>query len=133
MQALERHGDEFSHPAVGVHAEDLQALATVVLAGAAGVALAAAQIRLDGAAVARTDAASVRGRFDHLDAQLVPEHARISEIRLPSGKGVQVRAADPDAMDSHQRFVRARLGRSRVDAGESSGLFEDDLTHGLFT
>src|SRR5207247_9860566 len=96
VQALDRHGDEFSHPAVGVYAQDFEALAAVVLAGAAGVALAAAQIRLDGAAVALTDASAVRGNLDHLDAQLVAEHARVSEVRLASGKGVQVRAADPD-------------------------------------
>src|SRR5207237_6525387 len=113
-----------------VDAQDLQALATVVLAGAAGVTLAAAQVRLDGAAVARTDAATVGGRFDHLDAQLVAEHARVSEVRLAPRKSVQVRAANADAMDSHQRLVRARFGRRGIDAGESPGLFEYDLAHG---
>jgi len=114
-----------------VDAQDFEALAAVVLADAAGVALAATEIRLDGAAVARTDAVSVRGRFDHLDAQLVAEHAGVSEVRLPPGKGVQVRAAYPDAVDSHQGFACARHGRRGIDAGESSGLFEHDLVHGL--
>jgi hypothetical protein len=51
-----------------------------------------------------------RDRQD-FDSEFMAQNARIVEKRLPARERVEVRAADTDAMDADERFVRnPRLG-----------------------
>ena len=70
------------------------------------------------------------GDLDDLDAQLVSEDARIGEERLVALVGVQVGAADADAVHAHQRFAGPRGTRDRpIDDRELPRLVENDRLH----
>ena len=66
----------------------------------------AIDVRLDRATVAGLEPVRVAAGVEDLDAELVTEDARVVEKRLPSSEGVEVGAADADAMHAHQRFAR---------------------------
>ena len=115
-QARGRHGPVLPHAARQVHAEDLEAVAEVGRAHAAGAARAAEPERLDDDAVARRDARPGR-RLDDLAERLVADHAAprhaVVEVTLID---VQVGPADPDALDAQERLARLR-DRDRRRAG----------------
>src|SRR5712691_7090275 len=98
MQGTNRHRDQLAHAAVRMNAEHLEPHAAVRLSNTARNAGAAAQVRFDGAPIAGPDPLGIAGDLDDLDPQLVPEDARIDEERLVALVGVQVGAADPDAV-----------------------------------
>ena len=129
MELSRRHDDFRAHAAVDVHTQALELGAAIRSAGATGDASPAAEVRLDGASVARLYPVRIAAGIDDLDAQLVTEDARVVEKRLPSGKGVQVSPADADAMHPHQRVARHRCGARAVNGDEMAGLFERDLDH----
>ena len=64
---------------------------------------------------------------EDLDAELVPEDARVVEKRLPSSEGVEVGAADADAMHAHQRLARLCGWRGHVGGNKVTRSFESDL------
>jgi hypothetical protein len=110
--------------------EDAQVDATIGLIVPAGYALAAIDVRLDGAAIAGFETAFVGADLNNLDAKLVAENAWISEKRLATVKGVDVRAADANAMDQHKGVVGIGWERRRgVNCAEVAGLFENQGFH----
>ena len=94
-----------------------------------GDAFAAVDVGLDRAAVAGFEPVRIVAGLDHFDAKLVPEHARITEKWLTSGKGVQVGAAYADTVDAHECVAGLANGFARIHGGKFSGLFENDLEH----
>ena len=107
VQLARRDGDHFAHATVLVDAENRQAAAAVRPPMAAGDARPAIQVRLDRASIAAAELAA-RLRVDHLDAEFVPEHARIAEERLAAAERMQVGAAHADAMDADERLTLRR-------------------------
>src|SRR5262249_6200151 len=97
VELVRWHGEELTHAAVGVDAEALELHAAVGLAAAARDALAAGEVRLDGAEVTGVQPGHLRTDFDHFDSELVAEPARIGEERLLAAEGVQISPADPEA------------------------------------
>ena len=108
MEPLDRHGHQAAHAAVGVDAEDLEILAAVVSSQPAHAAAAAAQVRLNGAAVAAMQAVAAGRHVEDFRAQLMAEDSGIAEKRLLAIEGVQIGAADADAVDAHQGFTGRR-------------------------
>jgi hypothetical protein len=72
----------------------------------AGDARAAIEVWLDRTAIAALEPRVV-SRVDHLDPELMSEHARIAEKRHFSQVTADIRAADTDAMDFDDGFARA--------------------------
>lgn len=68
VELVRRHGDELTHAAIGVDAEALELHAAVGLAVPAGDALAAGEVRLDGAEVAGLQPSHLRTDFDYFDS-----------------------------------------------------------------
>src|SRR5262249_42148644 len=126
---LHRHRDETTHAAIRVDAEHLERLAAIRPVKPAGVTVAAAQVRLDSTAVAGLHAGADPG-VEQLHPEVGPEDARVAEKRLPSCKGVQISAADADAVNAHEGAVWRRGGRCDGLTGELAGLLEGDLSHG---
>jgi hypothetical protein len=99
-----------SHAAVGVDAEDLQALAAVGPAVAAGVAGGVVDVGLDGAAIAGLDVGYAVADGEHLDTELVAEDARVRHERHLAEVGADIGAADADAMDANKGVAGAGSG-----------------------
>jgi hypothetical protein len=132
VKLVDWHAQEFSHAAVGVHAEDLQVDATVGFAATSGDALATVQVRFDRAVIANGDFLRIRPHGDDLDTELVSEDARIGEERLPAPKRVHVGATDTDPMDADESFLgRWLAGMFRVHGDQLAGLFQDDRFHAV--
>jgi hypothetical protein len=114
-----------------VDAQHLQAHAAVGFATAASDAAGAIEIRFDRAAVAPFEVFGRTTHRNHLDAKLVTKYSRIAEKRLSSTEGMDVGAADADAVNAHQRFVG--LDRCRgpfcAQQGEAAGFFKADRFH----
>jgi hypothetical protein len=97
-----------------------QVHAAVGFATAASDAASAIEVRFDRAAVARFDVFGRTTHRNHLDAKLATEYSRVAEKRLPSIEGMDVGAADSDAVNAHRRFVG--LDRCRGPfCGEQAG------------
>ena len=111
-------------------AEDLEVLAAVARAAAAGETLLAVQVGLDRAAVADAHVADALAGRDHFDAQLVARDARVAVERHLAQVAGNVRPADPDAVDADDGVAEAGTGWfSQLELGELAGLFEDDGFH----
>jgi hypothetical protein len=71
-------------------------------------------IGLEAAFVADCNVRHAAPHREDLDAELMSENPRIAEERLPAVKGMVIRSAEADAMDSDQGFScsgSAGLGR----------------------
>jgi hypothetical protein len=92
--------------------------------------MAAVDVGFDRAAIAGFEAVRFGAGIDDLDAELVTQNARVVEERLFAGEGVEVGAADADAVNAHEGFAGSgrRFG-SVVGGGEVAGFFEGDLEH----
>ena len=88
---------------------------------------AAVQVWFHGAAIPGAQLARVAAGFEHLDAKLVAEDARIAEERLPPPERVEVRSADAYAMHPHQHLPLARNWSLRIRGRKASGSLERDL------
>ena len=125
-------GDDklLAHPAVGLDTQHLEGRAAVWLAAPAGDALAAIDVRLDGAAVARSHVCDRGADGQHLDPQLMAEDAGVGKKRLLAVERVDVGAADADPPHADERLVRTgfwrRLGG---DAGQAAWFFETNGDH----
>src|SRR5262245_3953214 len=125
MQFSRGHNDLFAHAAVHHHAEHFQSFAAIAVAAAASEALLAIHVRLDRTEVALIYIGHARAVRNDCDAQLVSRNSRITEEwHLAEIAGV-IRAADPDAMNAHERLACPRWFRRR-DArdGKLSRLLE---------
>src|SRR5690606_32701163 len=131
MQFGGGHGEERAHAAVAVHTEHFEFGAAVGLAASAGDAAAAVEVRFHGATIAGLEVTGRVTRIDDLDAEFMAEHARKSEERLTTGKGVQVGAADADTMYPHQRLAGTgtRFGGVMTER-KGAGMIESDGEHG---
>ena len=117
--------------AVAVDAQDLQLLAAVRVAAAAGVAVGIINIRLHGAAVAGLDVGDALADGDDLDAQLVAGDARVAEEGHLAEVAAEVRPADADPVDAHQGLAGSgRGGLGGVDEGEVLGGLQEQGFHG---
>ena len=117
--------DALGHAAVAHDAEGFVGLAAIGEAASAGVAVAAVDVGLHGAAVAGRDVRDARADGEHLDTQLVAGDARVAEEGHLAEVAGDVRAADADAMDAEKDFAGGgRGGFGDVDASPGFGLFE---------
>jgi hypothetical protein len=116
-----------------VHAQDPQTFATIRSAAAAGQAVAAVEVRLHRHLVTNLHAINSRTDGENLGAEFVAEDAGILEEGLASSEGMQVGAADADAVDADQGVAGSGIARFvGVDAFETTGLGEDEgLQDGL--
>jgi hypothetical protein len=104
--------------------------AAIWFASAARDALAAVDIRFHRAVVAGLDVRHAFANGKNLDAEFVAQDARIGKERLFAVKSMDVRAANADAMNAHQRF--ACFGRCGQISGKDyqfPWLFEADGFH----
>lgn len=119
MQLVRRHGEEVAHPAVGVYAQHLQVHAAVGLAGPTRNAPPAVEAPLDGAAIANLHGCHAVADGDPFDAQLVAEDARVGEIGHLAVEGVDVGAANADAVNAHHglsgRWVAGWIGPTQCE------------------
>jgi len=72
---------------------------------AAGDARTAIEVWLDRTAIAAPELRVV-SRVDHLDPELMSEHARIAEKWLAAPECVEIGSADADAMDPDESLAR---------------------------
>ena len=91
---------------------------------------ATVEIRLHRATVAGLEPVGLITRVNDLDAELVPEHARVVEEGLLAREGMQIGAAHADAVHAHERGARRSGGFGPVDGDEVAGVFEGDGQHG---
>ena len=127
MQLARRNDDPLPHAAVGVHAQDPQTFATIRSAAAAGQAVAAVEVRLHCHLVTNLHAINPRTDSENLGAEFVAEDAGIFEERLASAEGMQVGAADADAVDADEGVAGFGIAWFvGVDAIETTGLGEDE-------
>src|SRR5215218_1005495 len=130
MELSRRQNHPFAHAAVAHHAECLVGFAAIREAATAGVAVAAIDVRLDRAAIAKLHVCHVQTDLQYFHAQLVAGNAWIAEERHFAEETTDIRAANADAINPQQRFVRPGLWRLRnVDAAKLFGLFELDGFH----
>ena len=110
-----------------MHTQNPQTFATVRSAAAAGQAVAAVEVRLHCHLVTNLHTINSRTDSENLGAELVAEDAGILEEGLASAEGVQVGAADADAVDADQGVAGSGIaGFVGVDAIETAGLGEDE-------
>src|SRR5436190_21422493 len=77
MELASRHDKLRPHAAVDVNSQNLQPLAAIWPAAAAGIAGRVIEVRLDGAAIARLDVGNAVADHDDLDAELVAQNTWI--------------------------------------------------------
>jgi hypothetical protein len=67
----------------------------------------------------------------HLNDELVTKYSRVAEKGPPSIEGMDVRAADADAVNAHQRFVGLDRCRGLFcgEQGQAAGFFKADRFH----
>jgi hypothetical protein len=113
MELVRRHGEVAAHASVDVDAHNSDLSATVRFATAARDAAAAIDRGLYGAAVTCAETGGFSSKINDLDAELVPEDARIPEEGLLAGEGVTIGATYADTMDAHEHFTgcQGQLGR----------------------
>ena len=130
VQLARGQNESFAQAAIAHHAEGLVGLATVGVAAPAGVAMAAVDVWLHGAAVAGLHIHDARADRQHFNPQLVAWNARVAEEGHLAEKPGEVGAANTDAMDPQQRL--AGTGRSRfgdLHRAEVLRLFELNRFH----
>jgi hypothetical protein len=94
--------------------------------------LTAAEVRLNGTTVARLQVVlSARG-FEHFDGEFMAQDPRIGKEWLSAGEGMQVGAADADAVNADQGLARSGSRRRGVRTHKGPRLLQHDLTHGRF-
>jgi hypothetical protein len=85
----------------------------------------AVQVRLNGAAVTRTNVFDLIAHGEHLDAEFVPGNARIRIERHGAEIPAVIASTDSNAVNLHQRFTcRWRRRFSNVNLTELSRLRE---------
>src|SRR5439155_11001573 len=117
-----------------MNAENLQPLAAVRPAAAAGVTCWIVDIRLDRTAVARSDVGHVIAHRDDFNAQLVSQYPRIGHERHLAEIGADVSSANANPMDTHQRLADGGSRRLRqFDLPERLRRFESERVHKMGT
>ena len=117
-----------------MHTQNPQILATIRSAAAAGQAGAAVEVRLHGHLVTNLHTINSRTDSENLGAELVAENAGIFEEGLASAEGVQVGAADADAVDADEGVAGSGIARFvGVDAIETARLGEDEGFQGVLS
>src|SRR6266508_5207711 len=132
MQLAGGQNHPFTHSAIAHHAERFVALATIGVAATASVALQAIEVGLNGTTVAWFDVRDALADLNHLDSQFVSGNAGITEERHLAEVATDVRAANPDAMNTDERLVWPGRRRIReVDGTEALRFFEKNGFHAL--
>jgi hypothetical protein len=112
-----------------VDAQYLERFAAVRLTIAAGAALAARQVRLDGTAIARADSRLPSRNFQDLHAQFVTQHARKTEERLTASERMKVGPTHADAVQPYERVARPRLRWRATVCSEPTGFEKRNPPH----
>jgi hypothetical protein len=107
MQFGCRYDDRLAHPAVDMHAENLQVGAAIRFVVPTGNALSAIQVRFNGTMATDSNAMHVRVDLENFHAQFVAEDSRVSEKRLPTTIRMQVRPTDTNPRDPHHGLTGA--------------------------
>ena len=122
------------HAAVHMHAQDLQVGAAVGAADAAGIAVAAVQVRVNHNAVADLDAVLVVFG-DGLDdtSQLMADDAGVRDQTIGAAESADVAAADTGGDDLDQSLAGFRHGLFDIDTRNFPGFcqlnsFHDEIT-----
>src|SRR5581483_4733207 len=129
VNMVERRDKVLSHSPVLMHAEHPDVLAVVVVSGTAGSALAAIQVRFDGAPASRSQAPTVGRDLHHFRSTYVAHHPRISEECLPTVIGMKIGAAETHAVDSEKRLARTCDRWGGLSRDKAARPFECDLLH----
>jgi len=106
-----RYGHELTHAAVTVNTEYIHLAAAVRARAPAGNAGAAFQIGQDCDFVPQGKTGGIFSDFNNFSAQLMAKNPWVGEIRLVAGKGMNVRAADADSLNTDEQFALCWHGR----------------------
>jgi hypothetical protein len=87
----------------------LQPGAAIGAASAAGDAVVAVEIRLNGAEIAGTQSCSIFADLEDLNAELMAENAWVFQEGLAAPVGMQVGAADPYPVNPDEGFALSGL------------------------
>jgi hypothetical protein len=111
MELVRGKDHALAHAAVAMHAEDLQRFAAVGAAALAGVAGAAVEVRLDGAAVADAEMRDAFTDGEDFDAEFMAEDAWELDEGHFAEVAAEVGAADADGADGDEGLAVARRMR----------------------
>jgi len=117
---------------VTVHTQHLDARAAVGLALPTGDARTTRNVRHHVDHIARHQGAALFAGLDDA-GKFVAHHPRVLQIRLVTGKDVQVGTAHTHAFDPDQGFTGATLGNRAFEGGEQAGFVTDHSQHFLFS
>ena len=123
------HDDLLGHAAVAMDADDLEALAAIGVALAAGGALVAGQVGVDDHRIAGLELRAAV-RIEHDAGELVAHDPRIFEEGVVALEDVVVGAADADVADADADPAGLQHGWIDVDKGELAGGGAGDGFHG---
>jgi hypothetical protein len=129
MEQRNRNAQERPHAAFAMNTQNPERFAAIRTVQQAGVANSATDVRFHGATRAGLDIPVVGGRADHLHAQLVAENPGIGKEGLTAGEGVQIGAANTDAVDSNESFSGSGLDQGRGLFLKLARLLKHNLTH----
>jgi hypothetical protein len=121
MQLVHGKSHQWGVSSIDMNTEHLERGTAVRPTRTAGWTGAAESIGLDRTEIARMQSRADRSGND-LDAEFVTEDAGIAEKGLPSGKCMDVRAADTAAADADECLAFTRHGSWRLLPDKGTGL-----------
>src|ERR1700730_7026574 len=91
-----------------MHTEQAKLFAAVRSAHFASAALAATDIRFDGASITRAESSRILGHFHYFARKFVTQDPWVCLYWVPSSKSMEIASANPDSMNSDQGLSTRR-------------------------
>jgi len=91
-----------------MYTEQAKLLAAVRSSHFASAAVAAADVRFDGASITRAESSCVLGHFHYFAGKFVTQHTWVRIDWVPSRKSMKIASTNPDSMNSDQGLPTGR-------------------------
>ncbi len=92
-------------------------------------ALAATDVRFDGASIARAKSSRVLGHFHYFARKLVTEDARVCVYWVSASKSMKIASTNPDSMNSNQGLSTGRHWAWNHDGEKFARSIQQNSSH----
>jgi hypothetical protein len=92
-------------------------------------ALAATDVRFDGASITRAKPSRILGHFHYFARQFVPQDAWVCIDRVPPSKSVKIASTNPDSMNSNQGLSTGRHWAWNHDGEKFARSIQQNSSH----
>jgi len=112
-----------------MYTEQPKVFAAVRSSHFASAALAATDVRFDGASITRAKSSRILGHFHYFARKLVPQDAWVCIDRVPPSKSVKIASTNPDPMNSNQGLSTGRHWARDHDVDQLARSIQQNSSH----